>query len=90
MRCLEIELLYHHWNDKQAFETLKSLNDKEFALLKLIVKEDESINKDEILTVTKVSEKFKEQTKSSYASFNRILEKLEFLSILFFLSNWTF
>ena len=63
-------------------ETLKSLNDKEFALLKLIVKEDESINKDEILTVTKVSEKFKEQTKSSYASFNRILEKLEFLRLV--------
>ncbi len=57
-------------------ETLKSLNDIEKGLLKIIV------DSEEILTAGELSEIFKEQTKVSYATFNRTLDKLEFLRLI--------
>ncbi|MBX7076100.1 MAG: ORC1-type DNA replication protein [Methanobacteriaceae archaeon] len=63
-------------------ETIKSLTDNELTLLKLIIKEEKYLKKDDILTATIVSTKFRKQTKVSYATFNRTLEKLEFLRLI--------
>lgn len=57
-------------------ETLKSLSDTENKVLKHI------INADEVLTAGKLGDIVKEQNNISYASFNRILEKLEFLRLI--------
>jgi cell division control protein 6 len=58
------------------------LNDNELNLLKLIIKEDSNLKIDEILSATNVSNKFRKKTKVSYATFNRTLEKLEFLRLI--------
>ena len=57
-------------------ETLKSLNDVERTLLKMIA------DSDEILTAGKLSEMFKEKENLSYATFDRTLDKLEFLRLI--------
>lgn len=57
-------------------ETIKSLNDIERTLLKVVVESDE------ILTAGDLSEEFKRETGVSYATFNRTLEKLEFLRLI--------
>ena len=57
-------------------ETLKSLSDSEKALLSII------INSEDVLTAGKLGEMFKKQEGGSYASFNRTLEKLEFLRLI--------
>ena len=57
-------------------ETLKSLNDSEKEILKLII-EYEGMH-----TVGELSEIYKERTGSSYASFNRTVEKLEFVRLI--------
>ena len=56
-------------------ETLKSLNDLEKTLLKLI-------SDNEGYTAGELSELFKIKTSSSYASFNRALDKLEFVRLI--------
>ena len=57
-------------------ETITSLNDAELGLLKMIAEwEDVCKAKD-------LSEKYKEETGSSYASFNRTLDKLEFVRLV--------
>ena len=60
----------------QISETLKSLNDTEKALLKIIS------DSDKIFTAGELSELFKEKENVSYATFNRTLEKLEFLRLV--------
>ena len=60
----------------QISETLKSLNDTEKALLKIIS------DSDKIFTAGELSELFKEKENVSYATFNRTLEKLEFLRLI--------
>lgn len=57
-------------------ETLKSLNDEEKEVLKVIV------NNDEGLTAKQLSEEYKQKTGTSYSSFNRILDKLEFVRLI--------
>lgn len=57
-------------------ETYKSLSDVERQLLKIVA------NSDEVLTAGELSEKFKESTGLSYATFNRTLDKLEFLRLI--------
>lgn len=57
-------------------ETLKSLNDDDRNLLKMIV------DYDGIYTAGDLSEEYKQKTGSSYASFNRTLEKLEFVRLI--------
>ena len=57
-------------------ETLKSLNDVEMDLLKLIAESDE------VFTAGELSELFKEKENVSYATFNRTLDKLEFLRLV--------
>lgn len=57
-------------------QTIKSLNDVEKTLLKAIVESDE------ILTAGELSGQFKTQAGVSYATFNRTLEKLEFLRLI--------
>ena len=57
-------------------QTLKSLNDVEKELLKMIV------DYDGIYTAGDLSEEYKQKTGSSYASFNRTLEKLEFVRLI--------
>lgn len=57
-------------------ETLKSLNDDEKNLLKMIVEHDD------IYLAGELSEEYKQKTGSSYASFNRTLEKLEFVRLI--------
>lgn len=57
-------------------ETLKSLNDVEKALLEIIA------HSEEVLTAGELSEIFKNKTNSSYATFNRTLDKLEFLRLI--------
>ncbi len=57
-------------------ETLKSLSDVEKDVIKLIIESNE------ILTSGKLADKFKKQNNLSYASFNRVLEKLEFLRLI--------
>lgn len=56
--------------------TLKSLSDDERALLDIIRLSDED------LTAGDLYEEFSKKTRSSYASFNRILNKLEFLRLI--------
>ena len=57
-------------------ETLKSLNDSERTLLKMIA------DYEGIYTAGELSELFKQKTGSSYASFNRALDKLEFVRLI--------
>lgn len=57
-------------------ETLKSLNDVEKDLLKMIVEYAD------VYTAGELSEEYKQKTGSSYASFNRTLEKLEFVRLI--------
>ena len=57
-------------------ETLKSLNDTERDLLKIIV------DSEKIFTAGELSELFKEKTGTSYATFDRTLDKLEFLRLI--------
>ena len=57
-------------------ETLKSLNDSEKEVLKMIVEYEG------VYTAKKLGDEYKKQTGSSYASFNRILDKLEFVRLI--------
>lgn len=57
-------------------QTIRSLNDVERTLLKAVVESEE------ILTAGELSEQFKTQAGVSYATFNRTLEKLEFLRLI--------
>lgn len=57
-------------------ETIKSLNDTEKEVLKMIV------DNDEICTAKALGDAYKEKTGSSYASFNRTLDKLEFVRLV--------
>ena len=57
-------------------ETINSLNDIERTLLRAVVESDE------ILTAGELSKQFKEEANVSYATFNRTLEKLEFLRLV--------
>ena len=57
-------------------ETLKSLNDTEMEILKMIADNEGMYNAGEL------SELFKQKTGSSYASFNRALDKLEFVRLI--------
>ena len=57
-------------------ETLKSLNDTEMSILKMIADNEGMYNAGEL------SELFKQKTGSSYASFNRALDKLEFVRLI--------
>jgi len=57
-------------------ETLKSLNSAERELLQMIV------NFDGIYTAGGLGEDYKQKTGSSYASFNRTLDKLEFVRLI--------
>jgi cell division control protein 6 len=57
-------------------ETLKSLNDAEKELLKMIV------DFDGVYTAGELGDDYKEKTGSSYASFNRTLDKLEFVRLV--------
>nr|WP_143743935.1 ORC1-type DNA replication protein [Methanobrevibacter olleyae] len=57
-------------------ETINSLNDIERTLLKAVA------DSDEILTAGELSKQFKEEANVSYATFNRTLEKLEFLRLI--------
>ncbi len=78
-RTIELE----HFNEatsKQGpvnlMETVNSLNDLEKTLLRVL------ISSDEVLTAGALSKEFKEQAGVSYATFNRTLEKLEFLRLV--------
>ena len=57
-------------------QTLDSLNDAERVMLKMIA------DYDGIYTAGELSEEYKKKTGSSYASFNRTLEKLEFVRLI--------
>lgn len=57
-------------------ETLKSLNDTERDLLKMIV------DYDGVWTAGELGDEFKRKIGSSYASFNRTLDKLEFVRLI--------
>ena len=57
-------------------ETINSLNDIERTLLRAVVESDE------VLTAGDLSKQFKEEAGVSYATFNRTLEKLEFLRLV--------
>lgn len=57
-------------------ETLKSLNDQERTILKMIA------DYDGVYTAGELSDLFKQKTGSSYASFNRALDKLEFVRLI--------
>lgn len=57
-------------------ETLKSLNDMERSILKLVA------DYEGVYTAGELSEIFKQKTGSSYASFNRALDKLEFVRLI--------
>ncbi|WP_458405536.1 ORC1-type DNA replication protein [Methanobrevibacter sp.] len=57
-------------------ETLKSLSENERFILKMIA------DYDGVYTAGELSELFKQKTGSSYASFNRALEKLEFVRLI--------
>ena len=59
-----------------VFETLKSLNDNERTILRMIS------DYEGIYTAGELSELFKQKTGSSYASFNRALDKLEFVRLI--------
>lgn len=57
-------------------ETLNSLNDVERGLLKMIA------DSDDVCMAGELAEMYKQKTDSSYASFNRTLEKLEFVRLI--------
>ncbi|WP_407423824.1 ORC1-type DNA replication protein [Methanobrevibacter sp.] len=57
-------------------ETIKALSDQEKELLRMIV------SYDGVCPAGEIAESYKEKTKSSYASFNRSLEKLEFVRLI--------
>jgi len=57
-------------------ETLKSLNDSERDLLKMIV------DYDGIYTAGELGEAFRQETDCSYASYSRVLDKLEFVRLI--------
>ena len=57
-------------------ETINSLNDIERTLLRAVV------DSDKVLTSGELSKQFKEEAGVSYATFNRTLEKLEFLRLV--------
>lgn len=57
-------------------ETLKSLSENERFILKMIA------DYDGVYTAGELSDLFKQKTGSSYASFNRALEKLEFVRLI--------
>ena len=57
-------------------ETLKSLNDTEKTILRMVA------DYDGVYKAGELSEIFKQKTGSSYASFNRALEKLEFVRLI--------
>lgn len=57
-------------------ETLNSLNDVERGLLKMIA------DSDDVCRAGELAEMYKQKTDSSYASFNRTLEKLEFVRLI--------
>ena len=57
-------------------ETLRSLNDSERDLLKMIV------DYDGIYTAGELGEAFKKETDCSYASYSRVLDKLEFVRLI--------
>ncbi|WP_458454829.1 ORC1-type DNA replication protein [Methanobrevibacter sp.] len=57
-------------------ETLKSLSENERSILKMIA------DYDGVYSAGELSELFKQKTGSSYASFNRALEKLEFVRLI--------
>lgn len=57
-------------------ETLKSLSDSEKEVLKMIVEYEG------VYTAKKLGDTYKKNTGSSYASFNRILDKLEFVRLV--------
>lgn len=57
-------------------ETIKSLNDVEKTLLNAVIESDK------ILTAGELSKQFREEAGVSYATFNRTLEKLEFLRLI--------
>jgi cell division control protein 6 len=57
-------------------ETLKSLNETEMLILKMIADNEGMYNAKEL------SEMYKEKTGSSYASFNRAIDKLEFVRLI--------
>ena len=57
-------------------ETIRSLNDLERSLLKMIA------DYDGVYTAGELSEVFKSETGSSYASFDRTLDKLEFVRLI--------
>nr|WP_143714351.1 ORC1-type DNA replication protein [Methanobrevibacter ruminantium] len=57
-------------------ETINSLNDLEKTMIKVL------IDRDEVVTAGALSKEFKEQAGVSYATFNRTLEKLEFLRLV--------
>ena len=57
-------------------ETLKSLNDVERGLLKMIVDHGDDYSAGDL------AEEYKQKTGSSYASFNRTLDKLEFVRLI--------
>ena len=57
-------------------ETLKSLNDVERGLLKMIVDYGDDYSAGDL------AEEYKQKTGSSYASFNRTLDKLEFVRLI--------
>lgn len=57
-------------------ETLNSLNDAEMNLLKMIV------DWDDVCKAGELAEMYKDKTGSSYASFNRTLDKLEFVRLI--------
>ena len=57
-------------------ETLNSLNDVERGLLKMIA------DSDDVCRAGELADMYKQKTDSSYASFNRTLEKLEFVRLI--------
>ncbi|MBQ7929326.1 MAG: ORC1-type DNA replication protein [Methanobrevibacter sp.] len=57
-------------------ETIKSLNEAEREVLKMIV------DSEDVCIAKALGDEYKEKTGSSYASFNRILDKLEFVRLV--------
>lgn len=77
------EILEEHFNQAvdslvsiNISETIKSLKDIERSLLRIVA------NFDEILTAGKLFDLLKEKENISYATFNRTLDKLEFLRLI--------
>ena len=77
------EITYEHFEkaienliSNNIVETIHSLNDLERTLLKLIAETDG------LYTSGELAELFKYKTDASYASFNRVLDKLEFVRLI--------